>query len=330
MRKKMILLLVLSLFMTHNAFAQSNMTEADMLEGNFEKKQLVVEQLINQLIEVRLKLASNEEDSLLNLSYSTLASQEAQIEKLLQDQGVRHATQEDLNKIGPSLNGIQPSNSLRAAPPSWGPYANVDILTWGEENVNYNGTNNKLWIFYAVPKNGGGAPLVRHYDWVNLQSQPVPHSTWINKVFTIYAQKTIGQIPIVTWLPYEYFWPSRPTFDSYDDYEIKVSYASTMKYVFKYFSASDVWNLVASANNVSFLEKHSIVTFYNNQLQSPTIKDRQRTVWADGWDNLITTACQSIGGYSWSSVDTQIYKNGNGSTVLSVYPHFAKYAPDLI
>jgi hypothetical protein len=96
--------------------------------------------------------------------------------------------------------------------------------------ITVNNQSYTLWIFYAIPKDGGGAPLAKNFNPVDLNAnQSFSMSTFSSKIFDIYLQKAVGAIPFIAWTPFEYFWPTGANFTSFNRYDLSVTYASRMK-----------------------------------------------------------------------------------------------------
>ncbi|MGG6313668.1 hypothetical protein [Paenibacillus macerans] len=245
----------------------SNVPKLDKAE------QLEVESLLDELVAVRLEQSKLKETSLNGISTTTsianLYMQDQNLVTELEEKGLK----EERNILNEASAAQTEYDNLQilAGPPTWGPYPNVDILSYGEKTVTVSGKTYKIWITYAVPKSGGGAPLVKHYNAVKLINQPFEFSKLRDKVFDFLLQRAIGNIPYAEWTLYDYFWPEATSYPSYDTYDLSVSYASKMKYV--WVENGTVWQLKASSNNVQTDETHNLRTYVNGSLKTiPKVK----------------------------------------------------------
>lgn len=300
----------------------SNVAELD------KSDQHEVEALLDELVLLRLKqsLPSNR----INASFSELHAQDQTILNKLKEKGVRPLTEEEINILNKSTAQDSEIQPLASKPPTWGPYANVEMLTYGEKTVTVNGKQYKLWINYAIPKENGGPPLVKHYDSVKMIDKPYETSRFVNKVFNLAVQRVIGEVKYLSWTPYDYFWPEGKDFTSFDTYDLLVSYASKMKYVWVHSPSNDLWQLKGSANSVTTHENHITRGFKGGQLYNiPNLVSE--TVWSDSYDNIETLAA-TAGFTITSPVIALKYrkdKDEGGGIALQAFPYYASGPADL-
>jgi|GEM_PF-2031706 len=320
--------------------------KADAVEFWDRAKRDDMEKTLNELLSIRLHRMkvkkSIEKGGLAKEELITLQLQDQELEKRdadvyaeLRRKGLRPLTPDEEERFHVAMDRAMKMRqkdkvtTLAASPPVWGPYRYVDILTWGEKYVTVNGVTHKLWIVYAIPKSpGGGPPLYRDYEPFYITNQPTEWSQIQNKVLNLLLQRAIGEIPIIKWLPYDYFWPERQGYTSFSSYTIDPWYTVSMKYVFKYFPASDIWLLTASSNNVEITEVHTIRSFIYGQNYQIT-REPERIVYGQNYSNIEVIAAQSIGGYIIDPVGTITYTGFDGSRKFSFTPYYAAYAADL-
>ncbi|MEC0179002.1 hypothetical protein P4H83_29400 [Paenibacillus favisporus] len=313
---------------TGSASAQSENIISEPEFSNVEKldkiKQSEVEKLLDELILVRLEQSQTYK----TINAGELEKKDKELLNELKNKGVRPLSEDEIEILNKSTiaqdNNIQP---LASSPPTWGPYANVDMLTYGEKTVTVNGKTYKEWINYAVPKSGGGAPLVKHYASVKLMDEPFETAKFVNKVFNILLQRAIGEIKYVSWTPYDYFWPEGKDYTSFNTYDLLVSYATKMKYVWVYTASTDLWQLKASANSVQTTENHVIRGYKNGSLSNVT-RTKYNTAWSDDYDSIETIAATA--GFTFTSpVKTMKFTKVDGGTALSFFPYYASGPADL-
>lgn len=325
MRRKVILcFMVFALLCSHVLVIAGE----NSVEKGRDAKLLEAELLLQQLVKIRTK-ESIDDLSIQrhNRIYNTM--KEVAVINQLEKVGLRLATQKDLEFINTmnqsDINSPPNFDLLQSNPPQWGPYANVDIFVWGQDNIN----GHTMYTFFAVPKSGGGAPLLRHHPSIELTNQPTPTHVFVQSLFSIYVQKLIGQVKVVEWFPYELLFPSPPTYDYYDKYSLEISESSTMKYVFKYFPNSDVWNLVASANYVEVQVRHTAVAYVQGSGFLPHFAYTNHVVVSDQYHDLLTLGSQSLGSYNSYPVGRQYVYDNDNNEVYDYLPPFATYAHDL-
>lgn len=319
------IVLAISLFGINGAVSAAEFPNESTNIAELDKKeQHEVEALLDELITVRMKKSQNDQNS--RSSMKDLNSQDEQIMNELSNKGVRPITEEEralLNKS--NINGDY--QSITSQPSTWGPYPNVDMLTYGEKNVTVSGQTYKIWVNYAVPKDGGGGPLVKNWDSVKLSNQKFEAAIFKEKVFSLILQRAAGAIPYISWTPYDYFWPTATSYTSFDTYDLLVSYSSKMKYVWVYTPSTDLWQLKGSANNVMTNETHVARGYKNGSLTNIT-KVKNNNMWSDSYDNIETIAA-TAGTPVTSPVKTLTYKNVNGGSALSFFPYYASGPLDL-
>ncbi|SDS93568.1 hypothetical protein SAMN05444162_2644 [Paenibacillaceae bacterium GAS479] len=337
-KKAVACLSIFTLTFASSAYASVNVKEkVDSYVILNKADQSDVEKLLDRLVAVRLEknfLREQGQSAKLTILSSTklneLNSDETELFAKLNEKGVRHLNQEEYDTLNKSSVAGQKSNgfqSLASSPPTWGPYSYVDMLTYGEKTITANNKTYTIWITYAIPKNGGGPPLSKNFDSVKLMNQPFEKSIFKNKIFDIYLQKAVGLVKHFSWIPFEYFWPATDEYTSFNTYDLLVSYASRMKYVWVYTPATDSWQLKASANNVTTVEHHSLRGFKNGVAQG-MVSQWNNNMYSDSYDSIETLAVSGIY-YVTSPVQTIYYKNINGGNALSFFPYYASYAPDL-
>lgn len=241
--------------------------------------------------------------------------------------GVRQINTSELNQ----LNIIYPRQSkindisINATLPNLPPSNIVDILTYGEKTIYVNDKQYKIWIIYAIPKDGIDSPLKRHYSGIKMNDDK---NSFMQELFYIYLQKAIGEVPYISWLPYELLLPTEKNYSTADTYTLNVSLASRIKYVYVYFSNTDSWELMASSNNVVTVETH-IFQLTKNGI--PYIINKgpiYNYFYPDQYDSIETIACSATS-YVWYPVGQITYKNNKGNTKLSILPPFIAY-PNLL
>ncbi|WP_193726853.1 hypothetical protein [Paenibacillus guangzhouensis] len=326
MKKKAMLLIILAIALIGSTGAVSaaeqpgDLTNAPRLDTQDQHE---VEVLIDELISIRLeKYQSNNA----RLSVEELNSKDKEIMDELLSKGVHPITEEERALLNKSTTSGD-FQSLASQPPTWGPYPNVDMLTFGEKSITVNGKTYKIWINYAIPKDGGGPPLMKNWGSVKLSNTKFEAAIFKNKVFNLLLQRAIGEIKYVKWLPYDYFWPEADSYTSFDTYDLLVSYASKMKYVWVYVPSTDIWQLKASANSVVTSETHVARGFKNGNLTNIT-RVKNNTIWSDSYDNIETLAVNA-GTPVTSPVGTLKYTDVSGGTALQFFPYYASGPVDL-
>ena len=307
-------------FSSSNVFASS---DAISPESFNRAEQAEVDELLDELVYHRL-LKQNQ----LNYGLKGYDNLEDEIMKKLNAKGVRYATQEEINTISKE-NLSTGVGTFNASPPTWGPYAGTDMLNGGQKTIKVNGQTHTIWIFYAIPKASGGAPLSRFYDSVDLnQNTSFSATNFAYKVLEIYLQKAFGAyVKELEWVPWELFWPTQNVnFTSVNRYDLSVSVGSRMKYVWQ--KSNNDWNLKASSNNVTLAETHLIRGIKNGGVDHDT-KTKQNVIYADEYTNVETLAVTNWS-YQSFAVGQITYKNIHGQTARSFYPPYAANAADLI
>ena len=157
-------------------------------------EQTEVETLLDQLVQERLlKNYYLKQDKVSKVK--ELDAHEKELWKELNKRGARLATQEELNTISQNNTISGDFSYLMSSPPTWGPYAHVDMLSYGQKTITVNNQTYTIWIFYAIPKDGGGAPLSRFFNPVDLNANhSFSASDFAYKIFNIYVQKEIGSL----------------------------------------------------------------------------------------------------------------------------------------
>ncbi|MBJ6360049.1 hypothetical protein ACFOQM_01780 [Paenibacillus sp. GCM10012307] len=331
MGKKLLLVLMcylLLLVSSNSVFAANSPSGKNNVPAALNKvEQEEVEKLLDQLVQSRLLKDYYRKQSK-NLQVQELDDQEKLLWKQLNNRGAKLATQEELNTISQNSTPIGGMSTFMSNPPSWGPYSRVDMLSFGTKSITVSGKSYTIWIFYAIPKDGGGAPLAKFFNTIDLNNNnSFSMSTFSSKMFNIYLQKVVGMIPFLAWTPFEYFWPEGNNYTSFNRYDFSVTYASRMKYVWQYLP-NDTWQLKASSNNVSLSEVHTARGIKNGSANSIS-KVVNNVVYADQYSNVETLAITSSFYSTWP-VDTIVYKNVSGGNALSFFPFYASSAPDLM
>ncbi|AJS60632.1 hypothetical protein [Paenibacillus sp. IHBB 10380] len=289
-----------------------------------KNEQHEVEALLDELITVRMQKAQINQDSI--SSVEDLNSQDEEIMNELSNKGVHPITEEERALLNKSItNGDYQSKASQ--PPTWGPFPYVDMLTYGEKSVTVSGKTYKIWVNYAVPKDGGGPPLVKNWNSVKLSNQKFESAIFKKKVFNLILQRAAGTIPYISWTPYDYFWPEATSYTSFDTYDLLVSYSSKMKYVWVYTPSTALWQLKASANNVITNETHVVRGYKNGSFNNVT-KVKSNNMWSDSYDSIETIAV-TAGSTFTSPVKTLTYKDVSGGSALSFFPYYANGPLDL-
>lgn len=149
---------------------------------------------------------------------------------------------------------------------------------------------------------------------VSLYAKKTPLSSFVNNTFSIYAQKGVGQIPVVRWLPYEYLfmnWSDADVKNTKATYTINVNSATTAKYV--YVADTDVdnkdsYSLSLLDHSVSYHEVHNSSYSENGVAKSK-----------------VTEKDYVIEGEYFASPDAQAYQNFLRSYYQKLTAPSAKY-----
>lgn len=347
MKKRVLvyILLICMVLSPSQALASHYQEQNNKVQYLDKKAQEEVEELLDKLVSIRLK-KNRMESTDINNSYSgykvanldevtLLQKEELSVLNTLESKGVRKLSLNEEERFNLAMHESMTYSSinsnitpLESAPPQWGPYANVDILTWGEKYVDVNGVNVKIWVTYAIPKDGGGPPLYKNFEPFFMTNQPTEWAHIRNKIIDYLVTTALGEIKYIGFLPWDWFLPERTEYTSFDSYSVDVAYMSRMKYVFKYFPSSDKWSLTGSSNNVTTDEVHTTRNVINGGIKNLT-KTTQNLYYAANYSNIERLAAESIGGYITDSVDRIKFRFDN-SVKFTFYPYYAKYAPDLM
>ncbi|GIP05623.1 hypothetical protein JNUCC32_23685 [Paenibacillus sp. JNUCC32] len=333
MNKKKLLTMMLAVTTAMSCFSgMASASSQDLKAPAFDKDhQLKIESLIDDLISVRLEKSTINPANLITDTASTpiqaLDDKEEELINLLEAEGVRPITEEERTILNKSTYlSAENGNHVTAGPPTWGPYPYVDMLTYGEKTITVNGRSHTIWVNYAVPKNGGGAPLVKHYDSIKLMKQPFEFAKAREKVIDVLIQRAAGKSKLFEASFHEFWWPAIQGYTSFDTHDALISYAVKMKYV--WVKNGSTWQLKASSNNVQTNERHSERGYLNGRLTESS-KLETKNVWGELYDQIETLAVSEGNTYLKDPVRAIIYRDYDKKEVLSVFPHYAGGPLDL-
>ncbi|GAB6926675.1 hypothetical protein JCM10914A_06580 [Paenibacillus sp. JCM 10914] len=332
MNKKKLIPILLALTTAFSCFsgiasAEAIPTSVNQEAPEFNKEhQLIVESLIDELVAVRLEkeilTRNNSVHSSSSSSTEELSQKEKDLENQLIEEGVRPITEEERTKMNESsyTEDLEGGITPLAGPPTWGPYPNVDMLTYGEKTITVNGRSYTIWINYAVPREGGGGPLVKHHNSVKLIKAPFEFSKARTKVFDFLLQRAVGRVKYANWTFYDYFWPSIQGYTSFQTYDLLLSTASKMKYV--WVKNGTVWQLKAHSNNVQSDETHVTRGYKNNSLQTEIVY-KKNYAWGDLYDQIETLAVSEGNTVLRDPVRALVYTDEDGRDALTTFPYYA-------
>lgn len=267
-----------------------------------------------------------------------VASAEESILNEIENLGARQVGYEYVHRLNSNL-----SSSGSVAPAffeGWNEEAD-DFYATGPYSKTVGGTPYYYVLLRVVPRNDASRLSDADIKTIAVQSSRTPLKDFVMDTISIYAQKTLGQVPVVSWLPYEYLFSdwSDPDINSTNaNYVINVNSATTAKYV--YVTTEDPndeysYTLALLDHSVSVAESHVSSWTKNGQAGQTLYPSNgnyyKRTVAGNYY---ASPESHAISNYrtNWYDMCTppviKFYKNDGTYTLKSITPSGGIYNPD--
>ncbi|MBB6024296.1 hypothetical protein HNR77_005404 [Paenibacillus sp. JGP012] len=246
-----------------------------------ETKQRIME-IMQQLNEHRATKLLQETDAQqtgtvqdsLNL-IGSLDPMELKLEKELRSLGVNILTNEEVNQRFNDPDSVSPQVSV---PPT------TSAIKWYEINysITRNGTTYNLQDLYAQGLNGNSNLAVGANGSTLYTNKQILVKNLTN-IASMYAQKAVGAIPIVQWLPYELLFSSN---DNVTNNSYVVTHRSLSTVCFTYVKKSgqsDSYQTLGWISNMFTVASSHTLAGYNNGTPYSKTTDKTNTTYADSY-----------------------------------------------
>ncbi|MDT9721644.1 hypothetical protein QVE09_22330 [Paenibacillus sp. ClWae2A] len=323
--KKRIASVLLSLILTVSfssvSFAAENTSLTD------EQNNAQVELTKQKIIEIMGKLNEHRANKLLNEaegqqtenvlnSFNLIGSQdpiELKLERELRDLGVSTLTNEEVNQRFSDPNSVSPQVSV---PPT------TSAIKWYEINysITRSGTTYSLQDLYAQGLNGNSNLAVGANGSTLYTNKQILVKN-ISNIASMYAQKAVGAIPIVQWLPYELLFSSN---DNVTNNSYVVTHRSLSTVCFTYVKKSgqsDSYQSLGWISNMFTVASSHTLAGYNNGTPYSKTTDKTNTTYADSYasGSKAVDFLTGVSSQTRSFVSSYTFYNHDKSAKLTYY-----------
>lgn len=200
---------------------------------------------------------------------------ELKLEKELRYLGVNTLTNEEVTQRFRDPNSVSPQVSV---PPT------TSAIKWYEINysITRNGTTYSLQDLYAQGLNGNTNLAVGANGSTLYTNKQILVKNLTN-IASMYAQKAVGAIPIVQWLPYELLFSSN---DNVTNNSYVVTHRSLSTVCFTYVKKSgqsDSYQTLGWISNMFTVASSHTLAGYNNGTPYSKTTDKTNTTYADSY-----------------------------------------------
>lgn len=216
------LVMVIPLGLTASASNIEGVSEAPYIDET--------ERQIDLLIQDLVKLRFGSPDAQNRTASATPADSEAEIFDSLRELGVKIVGEDTLSEEEAEIMGRSADSFFEGFDTT-----NDDFFVTGPVRRRHGRSGYHVVTVRVVPKNANSVLGNAGTTTVAMYANKTPLSSFANNTVSIYAQKAIGLIPVVQWLPYEYLfmdWSDADVNNTQADYVINVNSATTAKYVY--------------------------------------------------------------------------------------------------
>ena len=310
-----------------------------------EATEEAIDQLVEELVHLRMDTWMDQQlqksgvviDSEARGSAEVVSTEERILNEI-ENLGARKVGYEYVHRLNSNLTSL--SGVAPAFFEGWNEEYD-DFYATGPYNKTVNGTKYYYVLLRVVPRNDNSRLSDADIKTVAVQSSRSPLKNFVRDTISIYAQKTLGQVPVVSWLPYEYLfsdWSDSDIDNTNASYVINVNSATTAKYVYVTTENPNdeySYTLALLDHSVSVAESHVSSWTKNGQAGQtlyPSNGDYyKRTVNGNYYSS---PANQAISNYqiNWYEMCTppviKFYKNDGQDILKSITPSGGIYNPD--
>jgi len=257
-----------------------NLSDTPYPEYN-EETEREIDLLIQDLVKLRFGSTTTETPRTAVTS-STSANSETRILNALKNLGVKRVGEDQLSTTESGIMGQAASSSFFEGFNT----RNNDFFVTGPLRRRHGRSGYHVVTVRVVPKDSISVLGDATTSTVSLYSNKNALSSFAYNTVSIYAQKALGQIKVVQWLPYEYLfmdWSDSDVNNTQATYVINVNSATTAKYV--YIADTDVENeasykLSLLDHSVYFHETHRS-SWTKNGVAGSDNEDKDYTIEGD-------------------------------------------------
>lgn len=282
-----------------------------------EETERQIDLLVQELVQLRLRSFTPQN----SLAPAALTNNEERIFNSLRSLGAKIVGDDNLS---PAESGI----AAQAASTSFFEGFNTknnDFIVTGPLRRRHGRSGYHVVTVRVVPKNSNSVLGNASISTVSLYSTKNALASFAYNTVSIYAQKTVGLIPVVQWLPYEYLfmdWSDADVNNTQANYVINVNSATTAKYV--YIADTDVENEASYSlslldHSVSYHEVHNS-SYTKNGVAGSKVTEKDYVIEGEYYDapdaqayqNFLTRFYQKL-----TAPSAKYYeKNSQGKDVL--------------
>ena len=302
------------------AFASEAECTSDSPYADYnEETEREIDILIQNLVKLRFESVHAKNST----SSVGSASEEANIFDALRDLGVKIVGEDNLSTMETDRVGQAVASSSSFFEGFNTKYN--DFFVTGPLRRRHGRSGYHVVTVRVVPKNASSVLGNASITTVSLYSSKKPLVSFVKNACSIYAQKAIGQIPVVRWLPYEYLfadWSDSDVNKTQATYVINVNSATTAKYI--YIANTDVENeasykLSLLDHSVSYHEVHNS-SYTKNGVAGSKVAENDYVIEGDYYSSPDSQAYQNFlnGDYEKLKAPSAKYyeENSTGKEVL--------------
>ncbi len=298
--------MLLPLSITAFAIEADYTSDESPYEDYNEETERQIDLLIQELVKIRLHSGKSKN----SITPASTTTDENRIYNSLRSLGAKIVGADDLT---PAESGIVAQAASTPFFDGFDTSYNEFVVT-GPLRRRHGRSGYHVVTVRVIPKDENSVLDKSDITVVSLYAKKTPLSSFVNNTFSIYAQKGVGQIPVVRWLPYEYLfmnWSDADVKNTKATYTINVNSATTAKYV--YVADTDVdnkdsYSLSLLDHSVSYHEVHNSSYSENGVAKSK-----------------VTEKDYVIEGEYFASPDAQAYQNFLRSYYQKLTAPSAKY-----
>lgn len=313
-QKIMSMVLCAVMFFTFSSIgfaANENTKDVANLEVEVQKEK--IQKTLEKLQDSRAKKLLEQEKKN-RVGVQELESNETSLENDLKVLGVKKLSQKEVKEHFSDPDVI---TAQTIVPPS------TSAINWYAYNYTYykNNVSYAVMDLYAQGLNGNSNLAVGANGAVLYSNKEILVKN-ITNIASMYVQKAIGQIPVVSWLPYEFLF-SNNTNVTNNSHVITHRSLSTVcfNYVKLTGQSDDYLDLTFRSNMITVASSHTLAGYNNGSPYSKTT-DRTQTTYADNY----SSAAYAVNAYisyaynpSRSYIDSYSFYNPDRSKSIKYY-----------
>ena len=312
MKKVIILILILTLVfsMTSITYAKDDAENIKIIEAKVEK---IIE-------EINIVISKGIEIEELGLSTAAYDKEFEKLEDKLLKLGAKKLKKNDLEEMF-NIDADSPEPGIQvlmADPPDYDSTDNTQIYGLGPSTTG----GFTYYTVYATSLNSNSVLYETGDDQTVSTSYDI--SAFLVDTLKIYAYKAIGTIPIIQWLPYEYFDliddASGDPDNTFNGMETNWTTNINMKHMFIYDSGIDYWHYRGAAQKVYFTAQFTAQYFNVYGASIPDYASCSKTLYSEYYSSF-ATRCNNSSTFQSDKVSSVKF-TFNGATKDNVYPPF--------